>query len=139
MEELLNMNNQKQKLPVSEELTDKQKRLLIILAETPCVTEAAKQAGISRSTAKRWMNNPTFQQELDILRKDAMKTAMNSVHAYTAKAIQGLIQLMDSSNEWVQMQACMKILNRSLKIRKVEDLEERVALLEKELERKKSN
>jgi len=131
--------NPKDQTQKTEELTDKQKRLLSILIETPNITEAAQRAGIGRSTAQRWMKNSVFRKELDNLRRDAMKEAMNSVHSYTAKAVDGLVRLMDSSNEWVQMQSCIKILNRSVKIREVEELEERLTALEKSIDNQKSN
>jgi phage terminase small subunit len=111
-------------------LTDKQKHLLTILVETPNITDAAKRAGIGRSTAQRWLREPCFKAELASLRRTSTEEAMNSVHSYTAKAVDRLALLMDSSNEWLQRRVCMDILNRSLKIREVEGLEERIRALE---------
>lgn len=106
--------DKQQKSPQGAELNDKQKRLLGILTETPNITEAAGLAGIGRSTAQRWLKEPVFKEQLESLRKEAMKEAMNSVHSHTAKAVEVLVRLMDSPNEWLQRQVAIDILNRSL-------------------------
>lgn len=131
--------DQQQKNPQTTELGDKQRHLLGILAETPNVTEAARQAGIGRSTAQRWLRDPAFKAALSSIRQQSMEDAMNSVHSYTAKAVEGLVQLMDSQNEWLRRMACLDILSRSLKIREVEAVEERLSALEKALEKQNLN
>lgn len=113
-----------------EPLTPRQIKLICILAENPNIKLAAEQAGVGRTTAHRWMKEPAFQEELACQRHSILKDAMNSVQSHTTRAVQELVKLMDSSNEWLRKQTCKEILNYSLKIRAVEDVEKRLCALE---------
>jgi len=123
----------------SEELTDKQKRLLSILIETPNITEAAQRAGIGRSTAHRWLQEPVFRSELTRQRNALMEETMGSLKSYTAKATEQLIQLLDSKNEWVRRQTCKDILGYAFKVREIENVEERLEAIEKAMKRNNPN
>ena len=113
-----------------EQLTPRQIKLICILAENPNIKSAAEQAGVGRTTAHRWLKESAFQEELARQRHSVLKDAMNSVQSHTTRAVEELVKLMDSSNEWVRRQTCKDILNYSLKIRAIEDVEKRLRVLE---------
>jgi len=120
-------------------LTARQEKLLSILAGNPNIQAAAKAAGIGRSTVHRWLKEPAFREELTRRRNMALTEAMNSVQAYTAQAVEELVKLLGSSNEWIRRQVCMDVLNCSHKIREVEQIEQRLDAIEKAMEVKNPN
>ena len=132
------MNNQQTGVS-AKRLTGKQQKLLRELTANPTVSEAARAAGIGRTTAHRWLNEPLFREELTRQRHLALTDAMSSVQSHTAKAVEGLVQLMDSPNEWLRRMACLDILSRSLKIREVEEVEQRLSALEAAFEKQNPN
>ena len=119
-----------------EPLTPRQIKLICILAENPNIKSAAEQAGVGRTTAHRWLKEPAFQEMLARQRHSILKDAMNSVQSHATRAVQELVKLMDSSNEWLRRQTCKDILNYSLKIRTVEDVEKRLCTLEQTMPHK---
>jgi hypothetical protein len=120
-------------------LTARQEKLLSILADNPNIQAAAKAAGVGRTTAHRWLKEPSFREELTRRRHTSMTETMSSVQAYTARAVEELVKLMDSSNEWLRRQICMDVLNCSHKIREVEQIEQRLDVIEKAMELKNPN
>jgi hypothetical protein len=122
-----------------EGLTARQEKLLSFLAGNPNIQAAAKAAGVGRTTAHRWLKESAFREELTRRRHTALTEAMNSVQTCTARAVEELVNLMDSSNEWLRRQICMDILNCSLKIREVEQVEQRLDAIEKAMELKNPN
>ena len=112
-------------------LTPRQIKLIRLLAENPNIKAATKQAGIGRTTAHRWLKETAFQEELSRQRHTMLSEAMNSVQSHTTRAVQELIKLMDSPNDWLRRQICKDVLNYSLKIRAIEDVEKRLTALEK--------
>ena len=116
-----------------DQLTPRQLKLICILAENPIIKSAAEQAGVGRTTAHRWLKEPLFQEELTRRRHCILKDAMGSVQSHTTRAVQELVKLLDSSNEWLRRQTCKDILNYSLKVREIEDVEKRLRALEEAL------
>jgi transposase len=116
-----------------EPLTPRQLKLICILAENPSIKSAAEQAGVGRTTAHRWLKEAAFQEELTRRRHCILKDAMGSVQTHTMRAVQELVKLLDSSNEWLRRQTCKDILNYSLKIREIEGVEKRLRALEEAL------
>lgn len=116
--------------PHPKSLTPRQIKLIRLLAENPNIKAATKQAGIGRTTAHRWLKEATFQEELSRQRHTMLNEAMNSVQSHTTRAVQELVKLIDSPNEWLRRQICKDVLNYSLKIRAIEDVEKRLTALE---------
>lgn len=124
--------------PASDQLTARQEKLLSFLAGNPNITAAAKAAGVGRATVHRWLQEPSFREELTRRRNMALTEAMNSVQAYTAQAVEELIKLLNSPNEWLRRQICMDILNCSQKTMATEQIFQRLDALEKDRETKQN-
>ncbi|MEI8205488.1 MAG: hypothetical protein WCG03_01265 [Kiritimatiellales bacterium] len=120
------------------ELTARQEKLLSFLAGNPNIQAAANAAGVGRTTVHRWLKEPAFREELTRRRNLALTEAMNSVQAYTAQAVEELIKLMGSPNEWLRRQICMDILNCSQKTMATEQIFQRLDALEKDRETNQS-
>ena len=84
------------------ELPARQQQLLIELVGNPDLQAACKRAGVGRTTAYRWLEQPGFAEELSRRRTEAMKEALDSVKALTSKAAKVLAALLDSDTIIIQ-------------------------------------
>ena len=114
------------------ELSMQQRQLLVALTEETDVQCAAKTAGVSRATAYRWLNEPAFAEELARLRNVVLTSALDTVKAHTRRAAAELARLLDANDERVRRMACKDILDQALRIRDMENIERRLAVLEKQ-------
>lgn len=114
-------------------LTARQQRLLIELVKNPNIQTAARTAGVGRTTAYRWLAQPDFADELNRRRNEAMNEALSSVKSLTARAAQELVRLLDTQDERLLRHICNDILGHAIKVRETEQIEQRLAKLEKQL------
>ncbi|MFZ4396960.1 MAG: hypothetical protein ACOYOU_15200 [Kiritimatiellia bacterium] len=106
-------------------------RLLEALVYDPDVQAGAVAAGVSRMTAYRWLKQPVFQEELKRQRDDALSAAMVRVKAQATRAVNELTGLLSAKDERLRRLVCTDILDRAIKVRELEDLENRLVALEK--------
>lgn len=114
--------------------TARQQKLLIELVKNPDIQAAAREAGVGRSTAYRWLEDSAFAAELTRLRDQAMKEALDSVKALTTRAAMELVGLLDTQDERLRRMLCNDILGHAIKVRELEDVERRLARLERNLQ-----
>ena len=116
-----------------EELTARQRRLLVELVQNPDIQSAARAAGAGRTTAYRWLDQPAFAGELNRLRNEAVKEALSSVKSQTTRAAQELIGLLDTDDERLRWRICSEILRNAIKVRELEEIEQRLIKLEEHI------
>ena len=92
---------------------------------------ASKTAGVSRPTAYRWLKQPAFQAELARQRDAAYSEALATVKTHAVQAVTELARMLGVKDERLRRQVCNDILAHALKVRELEDLERRLAALEK--------
>jgi hypothetical protein len=117
------------------ELTARQKRLLAALVLDPDIQAAAKAVGVGRTTAHRWLREPAFRDELARQRGAVLGAALGIMKAHASRAVAELAKLLDTGNERLRRQVCNDILVHALRIRDQEDIERRLAILEKKTEK----
>ncbi|MDF7825692.1 hypothetical protein P4B35_16815 [Pontiellaceae bacterium B12227] len=115
-------------------LTDRQQKLLIELIRTHDIKAACKNAGVGRTSAYRWLSQPDFSGALKQLRDTAMNEALDSIKALTARAAEVLAALLDSENESIRRMVCRDILRQAVKVRELEDIEQRIDQLEQKID-----
>jgi hypothetical protein len=111
-------------------LPARQQQLLIELVKNPDLQAACKRAGVGRTTAYRWLEQAAFAEELSRRRTEAMNEALDSVKALTSKAAEVLAALLDSNNESIRRMVCRDIFRHAVKVRELEDIEQRLDQLE---------
>ena len=116
-----------------EELTARQQQLLVELVQNTDIQAAARSAGVSRTTAYRWLEQPVFADELNRQRNEAMKEALSSVKSQTTRAAQELVGLLDTDDERLRWRICSDILRNAIKVRELEEIEQRLDRLEQQL------
>lgn len=112
-------------------LSGKQMALLLELVGNPDVEQARSASGVSRATAYRWLNEPDFQEALTRRRNEVLAAALATVKSHAARAASQLAGLLETTDERLRRQVCNDLLAHALKVREMEDLESRLAALEK--------
>jgi hypothetical protein len=109
-------------------------QLLLALACGASVENAARQAGVSESTAYRRLADPDFSQRLKELRADMVQRTAGALTAAATEAVRTLLELQKpSAPPAVRLGAARSVLEIGVKLREVADLEERLTALEESL------
>ncbi|QEL18650.1 helix-turn-helix domain-containing protein [Limnoglobus roseus] len=117
-----------------------QLRLIAELLLCGTVDEAAARAGISRSTAQRWMKQPGFQNRYRQAREAAVSAAVGLLHNSTSSAVQELAKILasDVTPPAVKIQAANAVLGWAAKFGELLDVRARLAALERKAKQKKT-
>ena len=115
------------------ELTLQQQQLLGALIVDPNIQAACKGVGVGRTTAHRWLQDPVFRDELVRQRDAVLSESMDSVKTHAAKAMTELAEMLNSKDERLRRLVCNDILGHAMKVRELQDIEGRLAALEKAL------
>jgi hypothetical protein len=113
-----------------DELTPNQRRLLPLLL-TMTAEKACKAAGIARSTLHGWQQQQRFVDALAEARAELFQSAMSDLKGCLSKAVAKIMRLMArGKREDIQLRAAALIVEHGLKIKQLEEIEKRLALLE---------
>jgi hypothetical protein len=103
------------------------------LAAGLTTAQAAEKAGVSERTARRRLKDPRFCRRVQELKTEAVNRATGILGRSMAGAAGVLTRLLTSDDERVRLQAARDIIGLTLKARRDEDLEQRMAELERKL------
>jgi hypothetical protein len=95
--------------------------------------EAAKVVGISAVTLLRWQKLPEFQAALRQARRDAYSQSIGRLQQASSAAVSTLLKIMVDSNApaSTRVRAADSVLDHAAKAIELEDIESRVAELER--------
>ncbi len=109
-------------------------QLLLALACGATVEAAARQAGLSESTAHRRLADSGFRSKLERLRTELVERTMGMLTGAAGEAVKTLVSLMHpSAPPPAHLGAARATLEIGMKLREVHDLQTRVALLEAQI------
>ena len=109
-------------------------RLLLALACGATVENAARQAGVSESTAYRLLADPQFRQSLQKMRAEMTERSAAMLTAAGMEAVKTLLALQQTSiPPAVRLGAARAVLEIGIKLREDAALEQRVAALEEQM------
>jgi hypothetical protein len=109
-------------------------QLLLALACGASVEVAARQAGISESTAYRRLSDPAFRRQLQAVRADLVQRTTGALTAASTEAVRALLELLKATAPPpVRLGAARSVLELGIKLRETADLEARIAALEEQL------
>jgi hypothetical protein len=109
-------------------------QLLAALACGATVESAARQAGVSESTAYRRLADPIFCQQLQATRADMIQRTAGALTAAATEAVRTLLELQKAAAPpAVRLGAARSVLEIGIKMREAADLEERLSALEQQL------
>ncbi len=115
-----------------DELTAPQQRAIAALIASKSTVEAAKIAGVGERTLRRWLTEPTFKAALAIAEQEIIGSATRRLLGYMETAIYVVANLMADRNvsAGIRLRAAGTILDYSLRLREMLNIEERLAALE---------
>lgn len=80
-------------------------------------TEAAKIAGVSVRTIRRWSNRKSFADLVTRLRDETISAALGQLLSANASAVETMTALLKSQDERVRLAAASKVLSLTLAVR----------------------
>jgi hypothetical protein len=125
----------------SSTLGRKQEAAIAALLTQRNIEEAAHSAGIGTRTLLRWLKVPEFRTAYRQARLEAFGQAIARLQQGTSAAATTLLKLLIEPNTpaSVRVRAADSIFNHAAKAIEIEDLEARVADLERDAELRKSS
>ena len=112
-------------------LSDRQKKAIPFFVNSPTVNGGCKAAKISYETYYQWLANPLFKDELIRYRGRVVEEALNVMKANMTKAVNVLVGLLETKNEYLKRSVANDVLMHVLKGKELDDLEGRIVALEK--------
>src|SRR5687768_6256426 len=115
-----------------EKITRKQDAFLAALLIEPTVYGAALRVGINEATAYRWLRDLSFSELYREARRELVTHAICQAQKATGEAVQTLRDVMadEAAPASARVSASKTLLEFSIKVAAVEDLEARIAALE---------
>jgi hypothetical protein len=104
--------------------------VVLALAQGQTTGQAAKVGGVTGRTVLRWLEDDDFRQEIADTRTDLMRLAVGRLAAGAAKAVDTLVDALDTEKGQARVMAAKVLLESSLALRESLDLEERLAAIE---------
>ena len=117
------------------DLKPQQRRAIAALLTERDIRAAALKAEISERVLYRWLELPEFKAELHAASKQAIDTAILRLSELSGQAVDTLREVMTdkAASAGTRVQAANIALARLLDLRELQELEERLQKVEKEL------
>jgi hypothetical protein len=100
------------------------------LLTEPTIAEAARKAGIGRSTLLRWLAEPEFKARYRGARRSVVEGAIGRLQQASTQAVDALVRNLTCGTPAVEVGAARTILDQAIKAVELIDLAERVEALE---------
>ena len=116
-------------------LTHKQEKAIMLLLQNKKIEEVAQELKISQVTLYRWLKQENFKQRFSEVRQELFNEALDSLKTLTKRAIDTLDDILkNGTKETSRVTASKTVLELALRLKEVEELEQRVEELEKIVE-----
>lgn len=103
---------------------------IVALARGLTSEDAAREAGVSGRTVRRWMEEQDFALEVRDARTQLLQHAVGQLAAGAVEAVTTLREALRDADGRNRVQAARVLLDATLALRESLDLEERLAALE---------
>jgi transposase-like protein len=119
----------------------KKEDAIVALLTQRNVEEAARSIGIDTKTLLRWMKDPEFDKDYREARRDAFRQSIARLQQGSGAAASTILKLMVDSNSpaSIKLRAAEAALNHTAKAIELEDVEARLAILERAAEQRDSS
>ena len=119
-------------------LTSKQAQGIQAILTAPTMEIAAKEAGTTRSTLYRWLGDDLFVQELNQAKRRMIDHHLLRLQRAAGSAIDTLTSICrdEDAPASARVTAAKEILATTLKARELEDIEERLVVIEEKIKEK---
>lgn len=118
-------------MDAADKLRPKQEALIAALLTAQTVQAAAMAAGVSDSTARRWLrDDAAFQAVYMLARRQAVQQGIARLQQVSSQAVDRLKNLLTCGKPAIELGAARTILEFSIKAVEIEDIAARLAALE---------
>lgn len=112
-------------------LTERQLKAIPHLVVSTSYEKGCRKAGIARNTLYEWLKDPAFKAELNLQRDQVIEGALDILKGHISGAVDALVGLLDTENEYLRRSVANDIIEHVLKGRELEDFEKRISELER--------
>ena len=109
---------------------DRKERAILALLGGATVLETSAQAGVSKRTVFKWLQELEFRQRLDQGRDDIRGRNINLIKTTLGDAVKTARMLLKSQSESVRLAACRILLEYGLKVIELSEITDRIGKLE---------
>jgi len=109
---------------------DRKEKAILALLGGATILETSAQAGVSKRTVFKWLQELEFRQRLDQERDHIKGRNINLIKATLGDAIKTARMLLKSQSESVRLAACRILLEYGLKAIELSEIVDRVQKLE---------
>lgn len=115
-----------------EKLSRKQEQAISALITSPTISAAAIACSVGDATLRRWLKLPQFSTAYKEARRGTVSQAVACMQQASSEAVQTLREIMGNTDAPAtsRLSAAKTILELSLKSVELDNLEERLSLLE---------
>lgn len=100
-------------MKTQDALSPKQTQALAHLLEAETISEAASEAGVSRTTLYKWLKDPRFKAELDLARREELRARLATLTSMLPKALFALEGLLEAADPRVRLRAATEVVRAS--------------------------
>ena len=118
-----------------QKLSRKKEQAIAALLSQPSIGGAAKKIGIGEKTLFRWLQLDEFKQAYKIARSQVVDQTIAQIQSVMSEALQTLLNVMsdDAAPSSAKVSAARALLDIGFKVIEIEDLENRIEKIEKNL------
>lgn len=115
---------------MADKLTSRQLMLISHIITSPSNEEARRRAKVSKGTLYAWLKDSSFQEELKNQTDAVVKSGFDRIQLGISLAADGLIELLKTKRPELKRLVCRDIIDFSLRIMEVREIEERLERIE---------
>ena len=115
--------------------TNKEKALVALL-NSPSIVEAANSSGLSEETFYRYLKDNDFKSDYRAAKRQTVEAAITRIQQLTGEAVETLQRNLTCENPAVEVRAAQAILDSAIKGVEIDDILERLEVIEREFENK---
>ena len=116
---------------MKSDLSVRQRRAIPLLVASRTIVEGCKKAGITEKTYYEWVKTSVFQDALHKAQSNIIDDALGKLRGNINKAIDALVELLDTDNDSLKRLVANDIIAHTLKMRELEDIEGRLETIER--------
>ena len=99
------------------------------VAVAPTLKQAARNAGVSYSTLRRWMDDADFRAELERVKEAASALMRAKLQELALKSAANLDEFLNSDNDAIRLRATRIALDVAIGLERDQDIRKRIAHL----------
>ena len=103
-------------------LTFRQQAALPVIASSPSLSQAARNAGIDENTLRRWLREPLFADRLAAFRQQSAVIAREELNALARRGMAVFAQAMSDPDPAIRVRAARYALSYSVQFAEIQNL-----------------